>query len=270
MRSLGLIKRCDQVELWLRAERQAMSAPDALTAVLADRKAMYAELSKPPEDSSNKAVAKSDSHISTCALLIGQAAAATTIEDRDRLLGTLSSRALKVASGYQMKAGYFIALDNDLLYQATMIDLINDQGHNLPTLGKDVYDLAIGDRETLPSDLMSMGKLVRAASLSAARANGELYGLTRTRRIGAEAFQSWGDGSTEYYEHALRVGYQTKKGFAQLALGALYLQQDGFDGFGAIILEPLPDADANQFLRVDGIRLEGDPPVATSGYRVDR
>ncbi len=243
----------DGLEQWLVAERQQMARPTALSAFMTKKDAMLDSIGFDPNDARNVGAAKARSHIEQCGTLVN------IIESlglegltRDKKLGDVASKAMKAATGYSMRAGYFHPNQPDELYTDRMIRLIGPNGKKIPVLGVDLQDLegtALGTVHLSTSGVANLRFLLGEGQTAANVADHNLRGLLLSEKEGFA-------GSVEAQKTADELTLAVKGLFVAAAIGALRLQQDGPDGLGAIILEPRSDAEANQYLRIERLQSE--------------
>lgn len=263
-----------ELEQWLTAERQLMLKPDALTAFLGDRAVMLDAVRFDPTDTLNRGATKSGSHIGQCKRFLDviELVDFTPLEQCQQL-GNLASKALKVASGYSMRAGYFHPGQPEKLYRDRMVGLMGADGSRLPVLGAGVAELASAAFDTAglmdpPRTISDIRPLFEEGRRAAEDADLGLQDILLTELRCNSSFS----GSEAAHYAANELTMATRGLFAALSVGALQLQGDGPDGLGALILEPKSDANALQYLRVGRIEatvIDGVTSVS-SAYAVAR
>jgi len=240
------------LELWLRAERQQMARPEALTAYLNDKSAMLNAVGHDPNTAQNTGAIKARTHIGNCMFLLDVVSNdGLSFDDSCKKLGELAAKALKVASGYAMRAGYFHPVEPTDLYRTRMVALLGDEGEDLPVLGSRITHLTHGDLANEEDDVNvdALKDIAKLGMNEAAHTDKRLQELLhRNRSLNPDFMGSYGA-----WEQADEITFVTRGLFASLAVGAIRLQGSGPQGLGPLILEPKSDSDADYFLRVTSI-----------------
>ncbi len=253
------------LENWLVAERQRMAHPDALTSFLADKQAMLESIAMPLDHTDNQGARKSVSH-ADAAFREARTAAELDGDAQAKRLGIVGAKALKVASGFAMRAGYFLPNDNDL-YRERMVELRSRTGESLPVLGAEIATLQ-GDR-LLPESIDDLMDVAADGIRRVGEVNTNLRELLFEHRRDDAEF----DGSLDAYTQALNASFELRGLYVVASAGALSLQGAGPNGDGPLILEPRSDGEAEFFLRANSIHLvsgESGIPDAISLHMLGR